>query len=132
MRQACELASATGADVLALHVIHDPGSMPGYYTKALLKKPLLGRIEDSAATMLEEFLDRMEKADGKNGKRRKIESILVRGLPATRIVEVAKQRDVRMIVMGSRGHSGMKRLMVGSVAEHVVRLSPIPVTVVKN
>ena len=46
MREACELASATGADLLALHVIHDPGSVPGYYTKALLKKPLLGRIED--------------------------------------------------------------------------------------
>lgn len=132
MREACELASATGADLLALHVIHDPGSMPGYYTKALLKKPLLGRIEDSAAAMLEEFLDRMGKADAKNGNCRKIESILVRGLPATRIVEVAQQREVKMIIMGSRGHSGMKRLMVGSVAEHVVRLSPIPVTVVKN
>ena len=61
-----------------------------------------------------------------------METILVSGLPSTRIVEVARQREVKMIIMGSQGRTGFKRLMMGSVAEKVVRLSPLPVTVVKS
>ena len=57
--------------------------------------------------------------------------MLVRGLPTTRILEVAEKRKALMIVMGSRGRTGLKHLLLGSVAEHVVQLSPIPVTVAK-
>ena len=37
-----------------------------------------------------------------------------------------------MVVMGSRGRTGLSRLMLGSKAEQVVRLCPAPVTIVKN
>jgi nucleotide-binding universal stress UspA family protein len=113
-------------------VVHDPAQMPGYYTKALLDKPLLGRIEDSAADMLASFLVRA--ADSHDDIRgcKGLESLLVTGVPTTRIVEVAKQRGVTMIVMGSQGRTGLKHLMTGSVAEQVIRLSPVPVTVVKS
>ena len=53
------------------------------------------------------------------------------GSPAQEIIEFAEAEDVDHVVMGSRGRSGVKRLLLGSVAEVVVRHSPVPVTVVR-
>ncbi|MGB5535376.1 MAG: universal stress protein, partial [Thiogranum sp.] len=56
---------------------------------------------------------------------------LVVGLPVNRILEVAKKSDASMIVMGSQGRTGLAHALLGSKAEQVVHLSPIPVTIVK-
>lgn len=53
------------------------------------------------------------------------------GTPAHTIVEYARETDVDHIIMGSHGRSGVSRLLLGSVAERVVRQSPVPVTVVR-
>lgn len=53
------------------------------------------------------------------------------GAPAREIVEYAETEDVDHIVMGSHGRSGLKRFLLGSVSELVVRRSPVPVTVVQ-
>lgn len=53
------------------------------------------------------------------------------GNPSRAIVEYAEEHDFDQIVMGSHGRSGMSRILLGSVAEKVVRRSPIPVTVVR-
>ena len=55
----------------------------------------------------------------------------VRGTPARRIVEFAEEEGVDQIVIGSHGRSGVSRVLLGSVAEQVVRRSPVPVTVVR-
>jgi len=128
---ALELGQCLERPVLVLHVIHDPGSMPGYYSGALKKKQL-ARIEDGAATMLDEFLKRLTKAHGALFKRKQLESMLVSGLPSSRILEVADKVDASMIVMGSKGLTGWKHLLIGSVAEQVVHLARVPVTVVKS
>lgn len=60
-----------------------------------------------------------------------VEFTLLHGTPREEIVEFAETNDVDHIVMGSRGRSGMSRLLLGSVAETVVRRSPVPVTVVR-
>ena len=52
------------------------------------------------------------------------------GLPATRIVEAARYRRIDLIVMGTHGRTGLQHLLVGSVAERVIRLAPCPVMVV--
>jgi nucleotide-binding universal stress UspA family protein len=117
--------------VQVLHVVHDPGSMPGYYKRALKQKQLT-RIEDGAAEMLDEFLQRVVDKHRDLIKRKKLSSMLVKGLPSSRILEVAKHLNASMIVMGSMGLTGWKHLMIGSVAEQVVQLSPIPVTVIKT
>lgn len=56
---------------------------------------------------------------------------VVSGDPSTAIVSYAEANDVDHIVIGSRGESGAKRLVVGNVAEDVIRESDSPVTVVK-
>ncbi len=62
---------------------------------------------------------------------REVDTELVIGHPARMIVEVAENRDVDQIVIGSHGRSGVSRILLGSVAEAVSRRSPVPVTIVK-
>jgi nucleotide-binding universal stress UspA family protein len=128
---AVELGRCLRRRVLVLHVVHDPGSMPGYYSRALKQKHLT-RIEDGAALMLDEFLKRVVTEHGDLIKRKQLDHMLVTGLPSSRILEVAKMSGASMIVIGSKGLTGLKHLLIGSVAEQVVHLSPIPVTVVKS
>lgn len=58
---------------------------------------------------------------------------IVFGDPAREIVEYAEtaENDVELILIGSHGRSGVSRVLLGSVAETVVRRSPVPVTVVR-
>lgn len=53
------------------------------------------------------------------------------GSPAERIVTVAEETGADHVVVGSHGRSGVSRLLLGSVAERVVRTSPVPVTVIR-
>jgi nucleotide-binding universal stress UspA family protein len=48
------------------------------------------------------------------------------------IVETARDRHVDLIVMGTHGRTGLKHVLLGSVAERVVRLAPCPVLVVRS
>jgi len=52
---------------------------------------------------------------------------VLRGHPADKIVDYAKENSVDLIVMGTHGHRGFNRILFGSVAEGVVKNSPIPV-----
>ncbi|MCC6751068.1 MAG: universal stress protein [Deltaproteobacteria bacterium] len=52
------------------------------------------------------------------------------GHPATRIVEVARRASSDLIVMGTHGRHGLSRLLLGSVAQNVVRRAPCPVLTV--
>ena len=53
------------------------------------------------------------------------------GPAADAITRVARQRDVDLIVMGTHGRTGLQHVLLGSVAEKVVRLAPCPVLTVK-
>ena len=61
---------------------------------------------------------------------RKVEKRIVPGLPAAQAVYLAKKEKVDLIVMGTQGLSGLKRLMIGSVVDKVMRASPVPVLAV--
>ncbi len=127
---AAELAENIGAPLAVLHVVHDPGDAPGYYSVKGRKKQLR-RMEDVAADMLDEFVNEARKAHPERHKLAGAETLLVVGLPVTRILETAAKINARMIVMGSQGRTGLKHIMLGSKAEQIVNLSPIPVTIVK-
>ena len=51
---------------------------------------------------------------------------------AKNIVKVAEELDVSLIIMGSHGRKGIQKLTLGSVAEKVLKLSPLPVLIVKQ
>jgi nucleotide-binding universal stress UspA family protein len=52
------------------------------------------------------------------------------GDPAIAIIAYTVENDINMIVMGTRGKTGFERYLLGSVAEKVVRVSPVPVVTV--
>jgi nucleotide-binding universal stress UspA family protein len=59
-------------------------------------------------------------------------SKLVTAEPGTAILEEAREGGVDLIVMGTHGRRGVRHLLLGSVAERVVRLSPVPVLTVRG
>jgi len=128
------LSKRLRAPLVILHVVHDPGEAPGYYDKIRKsKRKGVSRIEDKAREAMETFLGSMvvEHADLK-ATLEKAETRLVTGLPVSRILEVIEKLNPSMVVMGSQGRTGLAHLYLGSKAEQVTRLSPVPVTIVKT
>jgi nucleotide-binding universal stress UspA family protein len=129
---ASELAKCMSAQLLVLHVIHDPAESPGFYARKGKKKKYLQSMEEAADEMMKEFLDKMRQAFPGNEPINKATPLLVIGTPVTRIVEVAEKKEATMIILGSQGRTGLSNLLLGSKAGQVVQLSTIPVTVVKT
>ncbi len=127
-----KLAEQLKAKLLVLHVIHDPAEAPGFYAQKGKKKKFLKYMEEAAEEMMAEFLEKMRQAYPDQVPIKKAKPLLVVCTPVTRIVEVAEKNQVGMIIIGSHGRTGLAHLLVGSKAQRVVQLSPIPVTVVKT
>jgi nucleotide-binding universal stress UspA family protein len=128
---ASEMAASLGQRLLVLHVVHDPLNMPGYYARLADKKTRI-RMEDVAAEMLDQFMAEVSKRHPERDTLHKPELLLVKGIPVTRILQVAEKHKAGMIVMGSKGMTGLRHLLLGSVAEQVLGLAKLPVTVVKE
>jgi len=126
---ACDYADCVDAAIVVLHVIHEPADAPGYYRKD--EADLLRPMDDVAVEMLDQFIEKVTGIHPGLEVLARAEKVLVKGIPATRILEIAEAKGARLIVMGSRGRTGLPHLMLGSKAERVVQMSPIPVTIVK-
>jgi hypothetical protein len=81
--------------------------------------------------MLEAFILKLQHERPELSALKSVETKLVTGLPPGRIVEMADMHDAKLIVLGSRGMTGLPHLMQGSVSERVVELASGPVVVVK-
>ena len=120
LEHATTLAKNTGASLLIVHVEEPPLAYAGgemYY----------GAPEPDTQ-VLEEMLKKVRPTDPSVP----VEHRLVLGSPAHAICDLAEEEGVDMIVMGTHGRTGLKRLLMGSVAEHVVRWSPCPVLTFKE
>lgn len=111
------------AEITALYGVYPPSEVTGAGETAL------GDIEDWA-DQLDEHTEEVL-ADAAAEVDRDIETETVSGNPAAAIVEYAED-NADHIVMGSHGRDGLSRLVMGSVAETVVRRSPTSVTVVRE
>ena len=60
------------------------------------------------------------------------EIAVVHGIPFQEILDTAKTQQVDLIIMGTQGRTGLQHVLMGSVAEKVVRLAPCPVLVVRQ
>ena len=132
---AAESASASGADLIVLHVVHDPASSPGHYARRYAKgspRKALRRLEEAADEMLETFMADCRERHPDLKPLADARTTLVVGIPASRIVEVAQREGAGQIVVGSQGRTGLSRLLLGSKAQRVAQLSPLPVTIVKG
>jgi nucleotide-binding universal stress UspA family protein len=73
-----------------------------------------------------EDVDRLGKKAGV-----KVEPVFMKGIPADKILEYAEENNIDLIVLGTHGLTGIKKFLIGSVSENVVRHSKIPVMVVR-
>ena len=128
---AAELAESLGNALVILHIVHDPGEAPGYYSVKGRGKQLR-RMEDVATEMLDDFFLKIKKKHSGLSALKDATTMLVVGLPVNRILESAEKIGARMIIMASQGRTGLAHVLLGSKAETVVRLAPIPVMIVKN
>lgn len=127
---ASELADSMARPLIVLHVVHDPGDAPGFYA-GRQSTDELRRMEDVAAEMMDEFMHKMVEDNPGRAALGQAKTMLLVGLPVTRILEAAAEVKAQMLVMGSKGRTGLSHIMLGSKAEQIVRLSPYPVTIVK-
>ena len=133
---AANFAAGNDAELVVLHVVHEPAEDPGYYTKLLGKGTVeasheILTIEEAAEKATQRFLSKACAAIPELGEPAELDIRIIKGVPATRIVELATTLDARLIVMGSHGRTGFEHLLLGSKAEEVVQKSPLPVTIVK-
>jgi nucleotide-binding universal stress UspA family protein len=128
---AAKMAQMTSSTLVVLHVVHDPGEMPGYYAQ-LVKRKRVARIQDIAKEVFDDFMRKIIKEHANLKTLRRAHCLMVVGLPVTRILQVAEKVEPFLVVMGSQGRTGLKHLFLGSKAEQVVQLCPFPVTIVKQ
>ncbi|MBW2281291.1 MAG: universal stress protein [Deltaproteobacteria bacterium] len=121
---ATDLAKSFGAKLLLLHAYHLPAqiAMPD---QVMVPQEYWDGVRDAAQRKLEEC----RASAASNGVEVEVE--LVAQAPSFAISETAKRVNADLIVMGTRGLTGLKHVLLGSTAERTVRLAPCPVMTVK-
>jgi universal stress protein A len=123
LQLACALARDAGARLIVLHVLERPLIV---YSGVALAPPAPPPSEEERRKRREQ-LEQVRPADPAVVIERRLEE----GDPATAIVQVAQETGCDLIVMGTHGRTGLARLLMGSVAEKVVREAPCLVLTVK-
>jgi nucleotide-binding universal stress UspA family protein len=124
---AVSIAKPHGARIHLLHVLMEP--VQTFDIAAALPYPDSGARQEweSAA---QARLAKEVKAVQKRGLEATFE--MKWGRPSDVIMEAATARKVSMIVLGTHGRSALEKLLLGSTAERVVRLAPVPVLTVRE
>lgn len=124
LRHAADLTAALGADLLVVTVL-DVATYAGLPMETAWEgiDDVLRSDARAALTDAQRVLE---------GRGVASETHLLEGEPTREIVRFAERADCDLIVMGTRGRGGIDRLLLGSVAEAVVRSADVPVTTVRN
>src|SRR5688500_2079488 len=110
-----------------LHVVHVGESPLVYHPERHAYRAGYEEHEKEAQQLLEAQVQRIEGAGATEAR-----AHLRMGRADEEIVELAQSIDAGLIVMGSRGHGRLRRALVGSVSESVVRYAHCPVTIVRE
>jgi nucleotide-binding universal stress UspA family protein len=117
------LAKVLGARIFVIYAI-DPVILEEL-ARGLEEKEVEKELREKGARYLNYVVGLAEKEG------LKAEIILAKGEPHDQIVYCAKSKGVDMIVMGTYGRRGTKRILIGSVTERVIEYTPCPVLVVR-
>ncbi len=120
-KQALFLAKVSGAEIIAVSVTENN------FVQGL---PLNDEVFQLNQILNERSVENLKEFDKLNEDSIKISHVIREGSPARVILEVAKDENVDLIVMGSSGKSGFDRFIMGSVADKVVNSAKCAVLVV--
>lgn len=125
LNHGCALADRFGAELHVLHVVVEPFPVAGADVALI-------RPEDSVANMIERAKLGLE-ADTRDiqlsSGSRPVCSVAV-GNPVEQILKYAVDNQIDLIAVGTQGHRGLSHLLLGSVAEKIVRVATCPVLTV--
>ena len=130
-----DLAGLSGASI---HLIQVVSRQPEAEASRSVKSdgPISSELEQGLARQLVEsrimrgkgYLERVEAQVKIEGLQ--VESALLEGAPEEKIVEYSREHGIDLVVIGSHGYGGVKRLLLGSVTDRVIRSCEVPVLVV--
>ena len=124
VRYATSLADKLGAAVALVHVIEPAPRFSG------MDQVVLAQSDAEVVEQAERQLARVAKRQSKKGC--VVRSFVRHGKSFHEIAALAGSREVDLIVIATRGHTGLKRILLGSTAERVVRHAPCPVLTVPS
>jgi nucleotide-binding universal stress UspA family protein len=124
LKTAAEAARENDAELVLVHVYQPPAIA---YAEASYG---LGELIDAIGKDAEQHLAEARRTLMAEGVKR-VETRAILGIPWDVIVNLAGQIHADVVIIGTRGRSGIKHVLLGSVAERVVRHSPCPVLVVR-
>lgn len=120
------LSERTGAELHVVHVLPEMSFPDPYFAEAAqlraMARAAQERVPEALARNVREVL----------GAEAEVHTHLEVGSPAATIVRVAEEEDVDHVVLSSHGRTGVERVLLGSVAEGVVRRASCPVLTVKS
>jgi nucleotide-binding universal stress UspA family protein len=121
---AADLAKRFGADLHVIHVFQLPASVleEVYEDPTNMEEEIRQRRHDK----LNEFVQETKKPNVK------ITTGVYEGVPDVEIITSARENQADMIVMGTRGKTGLSHVLLGSVAERVIRNAEVPVLTVRK
>ncbi|OHB39259.1 MAG: hypothetical protein A3C38_06425 [Planctomycetes bacterium RIFCSPHIGHO2_02_FULL_50_42] len=126
MKYAAHIAAEDDAKVYLMHVIDIRSFGHESPLDTEIPKPSPETLERIRKELAEDLVHE------KDGKRVAVEAIVVVGKPIEEILKVAKEKKIDLIVMGTHGRTGIPHVVIGSVAENVVRKASCPVLTVRH
>ncbi len=121
LKTAIDLTKKFDAKLTVVHVVD--GSSFIFYTQGLALPNIFEQLEEEGKQIINDTIDEGKKNDIT------VESKILEGHPAEEIIKESKNYD--LIIMGSLGRTGISKMLLGSVAEKVVRFAECPVLVVR-
>lgn len=119
---AVKFAEAYGAKISLIHAYQVPADIYPY--TLYITEGMLEKIKETHEMKMESLRKHLE------GKGVEVEGTVVRGESHDAIAQAARERQADLIVMGTRGVTGLKHLALGSTAERTVRYADCPVIAV--
>lgn len=119
MGHALSLATEFDAEVHALSVL-DLQQAAGPFDVGGLEPSFVERLQEQADDDIQDVADRWTQPDRFHGT-------VEEGAPSKAILDYVREHDIDLVAMGTHGRTGLRRFVLGSVTEHVLRESPVPV-----
>ncbi len=119
-----DFAKKLNAKIYVLYVLEDLSAYEGIYVDIKTLTELEKTLYEGAQKSMDDFM-KAHFSDYSD-----VEAVIEKGDVVETIIEVAKAKGVDLIVMGTHGRKGLDKILFGSVAEGVVKNSPIPVVTI--
>lgn len=129
LEHAAALGRLSGATVVLLHVLESFRHVSGFESPKVYVEEVLPRMRAAGRELLDEAAAPLVEQGIK------VETVLLEGSDervAELIARRAEEAGVDLVILGTHGRRGVNRLLLGSDAEHVARIAPVPVMLVRS